>query len=179
LEAIVAEQRGQSFTYREVGATAGELPPGYHRHRYSGGLGEGEAAFQRGVSALRGWQAHRGAGIDVVPSTAPLEPGVDVVLCFRVGAMNMLAACRVAYVVDEPGRFGFAYGTLPMHPEEGEEAFVIEQKANGVVSFEITAFSRPRSALSRLGGPVGRQVQRRVTLRYLEAVRRFVQGVTT
>jgi uncharacterized protein (UPF0548 family) len=29
--------------------------------------------------------------------------------------------CRVVYVVDEPRRAGFAYGTLPGHPEIGGE----------------------------------------------------------
>ena len=33
------------------------------------------------------------------------------------------APCRVVYVVDEPDRRGFAYGTLPGHPEiDGELA---------------------------------------------------------
>ena len=33
--------------------------------------------------------------------------------------------CRVVYVVDEPDRRGFAYGTLPGHPESGEELFLV------------------------------------------------------
>ena len=31
--------------------------------------------------------------------------------------------CRVIYVDEDPGRFAFAYGTLPGHPERGEVAF--------------------------------------------------------
>jgi uncharacterized protein (UPF0548 family) len=60
-------------------------------------------------------------------------------------------------VVDEPHRFGFAYGTLPGHPESGEEAFVIDDTDQGVV-FQIVAFSRPAAALARLGTPVSRRI---------------------
>ena len=35
------------------------------------------------------------------------------------------APCRVVYVVDEPDRRGFAYGTLPGHAESGEELFLV------------------------------------------------------
>jgi uncharacterized protein (UPF0548 family) len=41
--------------------------------------------------------------------------------------------------VDEPGRRGFAYGTLPGRPETGEEAFVVE-KTNDDVYLVIRAF---------------------------------------
>jgi uncharacterized protein (UPF0548 family) len=39
----------------------------------------------------------------------------------------MRAPCRVIYTITEPRRKGFAYGTLPGHPESGEEAFTISQ----------------------------------------------------
>ena len=47
------------------------------------------------------------------------------------------------YVTNQPDRQGFAYGTLPGHPECGEEAFIVEQHDDGAVTFAITAFSRP------------------------------------
>ena len=42
-----------------------------------------------------------------------------------VGLGPLRAPCRVVYVVDEPDRRGFAYGTLPGHPETGEELFAV------------------------------------------------------
>ena len=51
---------------------------------------------------------------------------------------------------------GFAYGTLPGHPENGEEAFVVSMSPDQVVRFEIQAFSRPGGPLVRLVGPIGR-----------------------
>ena len=38
-----------------------------------------------------------------------------------------LSACRIVYVLDEPRRFGFAYGTLE-HVVRGEQDFVPEQR---------------------------------------------------
>ena len=77
---------------------------------------------------------------------------------------------RVVYVVDEPRRRGFAYGTLPGHPETGEEAFVVELQEGDEVTFTITAFSRPASRLARAAGPVGRRIQGWATNRYLRSV---------
>jgi uncharacterized protein (UPF0548 family) len=80
------------------------------------------------------------------------------------------APCRVVYLINEPGKRGFAYGTLPGHPERGEEAFLIEQHHDGTVSFIITAFSRPATPLARAVGPAGRVIQRHLTARYLRAL---------
>ena len=53
------------------------------------------------------------------------------------------APCRVVYVVDEPDRRGFAYGTLPGHAESGEELFLVRyDPATDEVYAEVTAFSR-------------------------------------
>jgi len=58
-------------------------------------------------------------------------------------------------VVDEPRRRGFAYGTLPGHPERGEEAFLITHHDDGTVTFAITAFCAPGSPLARAAGRWG------------------------
>jgi uncharacterized protein (UPF0548 family) len=76
------------------------------------------------------------------------------------------------HVIDEPTRQGFAYGTLPGHPERGEEAFVLDRHGDGSVSFTVTAFSRPATLLAKLGGPVGHLVQNLMTDRYLGSLSR-------
>ncbi len=88
----------------------------------------------------------------------------------------MLAPCRVIYVLDEPDRFGFAYGTLPGHPEEGEEAFVAERVGTSSVRFVIRAFSRPGDPLVRLFAPATRIVQTRMVMRYQRALKRHVEA---
>jgi uncharacterized protein (UPF0548 family) len=90
-----------------------------------------------------------------------------IVMHFAVG--YVVATGRVVTVSDTPERFGFAYGTLEAHPECGEESFVVV-RSGGRVAFRIVAFSRPRHLLARLGAPVARLVQRRVTRSYLTAM---------
>jgi uncharacterized protein (UPF0548 family) len=76
------------------------------------------------------------------------------------------------HTVDEANRCGFAYGTLPGHPESGEEAFIIEGSPTGVATFTIRAFSGPNSASARFAGPAGHWVQDRITDRYLRSAER-------
>jgi len=83
----------------------------------------------------------------------------------------VLAPGRVVYVVDEPDRRGFAYGTLPGHAESGEELFLVRyDPATEDVFADVTAFSRHATWWSRLGSPVTSLVQRIVTTRYLKAL---------
>ena len=74
---------------------------------------------------------------------------------------------RVVYLDETDNHCGFAYGTLPGHPEIGEEAFVLDRTDDGHIRFTITAFSRPGTMATRLAGPVGHAVQSAVTSRYL------------
>jgi uncharacterized protein (UPF0548 family) len=173
----LAASAAASVTYEGTGATlAGDGLPGYRTDRYEVVLGRGAAVLERAGDGLRAWAAHRGAGVRVEPPDAPLTEGTTVVLVTRLGPASVLAACRVVAVVDEPDRFGFAYGTLPLHPESGEEAFLVERGPGDEVRFRVVAASRPASPLARLGAPVARLVQRRVTRGYLEGLRRAVAG---
>ena len=95
-----------------------------------------------------------------------------VVLRFELGLAGVQAPCRVVYTIDEARRCGFAYGTLPGHPECGEEAFIVERGPNGVVTFSIRAFSRPASVLARYADPAGHWVQDLITNRYLRSAER-------
>ena len=162
------------LSYPEVGATLADRPPGYRHDDDSLILGTGAPAFARAVVGLRQWQAHRGAGVAVAPSDPPIAFGTTVALALPLVGITTLAACRIVRVVDEPGRFGFAYGTLAGHPERGEEAFMVESDAD-TVRFHIRAFSRAADPLARLGAPVARLVQRRVTHGYLTALQTFVR----
>src|SRR5665213_423175 len=165
----------QEFTYLEVGASLGShLPEGYHHTREAVELGVGERAFARGCDALREWAGHAYLHIAVAPERAPLEVGVVVVAEIPLGPLAVLAPCRIVATIAEQDSFGYAYGTLPGHPERGEESFVVRRGPDDVVRFEVAAFSRPRDLLARLGGPVSRWIQQRATYGYLEGVRGFV-----
>ncbi|GAA4587511.1 uncharacterized protein (UPF0548 family) [Actinoplanes octamycinicus] len=164
------------LTYREVGATRTDpLPAGYHHVRRDVVVGHGAAAFERAADGLLHWRMHRLAGLAPVSSAEPAAPGTVVVLRAGLGPVRVTIPCRVVYTVAEAGRRGFAYGTLPGHPERGEEAFLVELAADGAVWVRIRAFSRPASLLARAGGPLTRLAQRWATDRYVAAVRRLAR----
>jgi uncharacterized protein (UPF0548 family) len=154
------------LTYREVGATAGELPLGYRTFDRTVEL-PAPVDFETAAAELFRWQVQRRAGLHVRASSPVVEPGAEVVLGFPL--LPVRAPCRVVRVVDEPDRRGFAYGTLPGHPESGEESFVLDRLEGGRVLFTIRAFSRPASVLAKAAGPLGRRIQDFVTRRYLVA----------
>ncbi|GAA3987322.1 hypothetical protein GCM10022247_02050 [Allokutzneria multivorans] len=157
----VAALRAAPLTYPSEGAP----PPGFRTFTHSAVLPEG-ADFASATRDLLSWQVHRRAGLHVVASEEPLR--LDTVVVLRIGFVR--APCRVVRVIAEPRQSGFAYGTLPGHPECGEEEFVLQQQDDGSITFTISAFSRPASTLAKLAGPLARLVQDAVTGRYLRAL---------
>jgi uncharacterized protein (UPF0548 family) len=168
--ALASRLRAAELTYSEAGQTAGALPPGYHHLHRSVVIGSGAEAFADAAHALLTWRMHLRAGLRVAASSALAEPGAVVLLSAGAGPVSVRAPCRVIYAVKQPHRAGFAYGTLPGHPERGEEAFVIGQHDDGTVTFTITAFSQPATLLARTAGPAARAVQACLTARYLRAL---------
>jgi uncharacterized protein (UPF0548 family) len=172
LERLLAEARSARATYAEIGATArDEWPAGYRHDVDELGLGSGPDVFARAVSAVRSWRAQVGAGIEVVPPGVAVAEGEVVLLLIRAARLWAVAPCRVVYVRDEPDRFQFAYATLPRHPEQGEASFSVSRLPDGSVVFRVASFSRPAGLFARLGKPLSRRIQRRVTLRYLTAIK--------
>ena len=156
------------LTYPEVGATAsGGLPAGYDHQHVVRQIGSGPQRFERAADAVMHWGMQRGAGLRVRASSEVVE--LDAVVLMRMGFLP--APCRVVYVVDEPDMRGFAYGTLPGHPESGEERFVVRRDpATSAVFAEVSSFSRPATWWSKAGGPLVSVAQRVIAGRYLRAV---------
>jgi uncharacterized protein (UPF0548 family) len=167
---LASRLRQADFTYPETGQTAGPLPPGYHHLRRSAVVGSGAEFFARAARDVLSWQVQLRSGLRVAAPAATVSPGAVAVVGIGVGPLRVSAPCRVVYVVAEPRRQGFAYGTLPGHPETGEEAFLLEQDTGGRVTFTVIAFSRPGGVRARLAGPAGRAVQSLVTARYLRSL---------
>jgi uncharacterized protein (UPF0548 family) len=166
-----AALRQARLTYREQGATRDALPAGYHHVHRRALVGVGQVAFERAARALSHWDMHRRAGLGVTASAPVAVPGSVVLLTIGWRWLSISAPCRVVYAVEEPNRRGFAYGTLPGHPESGEEAFFVERTPQDQVWLDIRAFSRPARLYSRLGGPMTRKVQGLITDRYIDALR--------
>jgi uncharacterized protein (UPF0548 family) len=157
------------LTYPEVGATAdGRLPPGYGHLHLEAQIGTGQQRFEQAADAVMHWGMQRGAGLRVQASSEVAE--LDAVVLVRM--MGFLRApCRVVYVIDEPDVRGWAYGTLPGHPECGEERFAVRRDPNTSAVFaEVSAFSRPATWWSKASGPLVSVAQRIIAKRYLRAV---------
>lgn len=175
IEGLLFRLRDKQLTYGEVGETrASVLPRGYHHERAAVTLGLGEAAWATAKDAVATWQAHRHAGLDIFPADSALVEGTVVVAAARLGPARLLLPCRIVYNTNEPRRFGFAYGTLPGHPESGEESFHVIWDDQDKVTFEVVAFSRPGDFAAKMAGPIARVVQSKTTRRYLEGARRYV-----
>jgi len=159
------------LTYSEVGATTGELPARYQHINRRVTVGRGHQVFVDAANAVVGWQVQLRAGLTVSASSPTALAGTVAVLGLGIGLLRIGAPCRVVYTVDQPRRRGFAYGTLPGHPESGEEAFIVEHHHDDTVSFTVTAFSRPSTAIAKVAGPGGRLIQGWVTSRYLQSLR--------
>ncbi len=155
------------LTYSEVGATAGPLPPGYHHQSVVRQIGTGRVRFDRAADAVMHWGMQRGTGLRPQSDSDVVAVGALVVV--KLGFLR--APCRVVYVLDEPDLRGFGYGTLPGHPECGEERFAVRHDpVTDAVFAEVCAFSRPATWWGSAGRPVVSLAQRVIAQRYLRAV---------
>jgi uncharacterized protein (UPF0548 family) len=162
-------------TYSDIGATlTGKRPDRFHHDHYEAVLGQGRETFERAVEGLKAWKAHRLPGMGVFPDRQEILTGATVVVTLGTSVIALAIPCRIVSVIDGQTRWGFAYGTLPGHPEQGEEAFIVSIGPDQTVRFEIEAFSRPGDPLVRLSGPIARGVQKGGTAGYLRALKRFV-----
>ena len=168
---LVASSRADSLTYEPVGMTTfAAAPAGYRLDRWSCLLGRGDQIFDTAADTIRQWQVQKGSGI-VVLADGPPHVGQVVAMSAPLPIGYLDLACRVVDVVDSSERYGFTYGTLSVHPEQGEESFTVTRQSNDEITFEIVAASRPRNPLARAFPPIARRLQRAATARYLDAMK--------
>ena len=183
LARLADEQRELPFTYAAVGATlessAVPIPSGYNVDRTRRRLGSGDAVFAAAKDAIRAWRQFDLGWVGVFRTDVPIAKGeIAIVVAHALGFWSAHAA-RIVYTVDEPRMFGFAYGTLPGHAEQGEERFLVEQLADGSVWYDIIAFSRPRQLPAKLAFPLVRRLQKRFGQDSAAAMLRAVQQPTS
>ena len=111
--------RRAPLTYDCVGGTlTGQIDDGYQSFTRLCHLPH--ASFTEAAERLMTWQVHERAGLRVAASAARAAKDEVVLMRLGIGRASLHIPCRVVYVIDEPERAGFAYGTLPGHPETGE-----------------------------------------------------------
>ncbi|UWX97314.1 DUF1990 domain-containing protein [Arthrobacter zhaoxinii] len=189
--------RGRAdFTYAEQGKTerpypapmTDRWPDGYRLVLRKDELkvDDARAGFLRLTNGLLDWDLHRRAGLSVAPGTPRAAPGVDMASGVGFWRVRYYAPCRVIWVsdavLDDAGtavrgqRSGFGYGTLPGHPERGEEGFYAELDEDGRLYFRIAAYSRPANRVVAAANPVNVRVQQFYTNRYFAAAYRLASG---
>jgi uncharacterized protein (UPF0548 family) len=172
LRDLAERERDRPFTYEAVGASASatdEWPAGFRHDHWEVELGSSDEAFERAVAGLQHWLPQRGSGF-AVGYDGLVEPGRTVAIAAPLPVGFVIVTARIVYVEAEPDRYAWAYGTLPIHPEVGEERFAVVRRADGTVWFEVGAFSKIVDPLGRLVKPYARSVQVRANQRYLGAM---------
>ena len=171
-------QADQSFSYENPGATHEESSPeNYNVDHIRIQLGIGEQIFQRACEAVRRWKMFDMPWVQLCWPNNAIEKGETVAVLVSHAGFWSLNPCRIVYVLDETGvcqKYGFAYGTLPAHGEQGEERFSVEfHGGDNSVWYDIYAFSRPRF-WARMAYPYSRALQKRFAVDSMAAMRRAV-----
>jgi uncharacterized protein (UPF0548 family) len=177
IELFLSQQPNSTFSYPEIGATAGALPHSYNVDRNRVVLGSGPRTFRKAVEYLRAWQMFKLGWVDVSPHAAPIRVGENVAVLVRHFGFWSLNAAQIVYVLEEERRFGFAYGTLQDHAEQGEERFSIDWSEDDSVAYNILAFSKPNQWQVKLMPPFARGLQKKFARDSLAAMKRAIDGL--
>ena len=153
--------------YTQFGSKQLQVPRGYVVDRHRTQIGQGTAAFEAAKAAMQQWRHFDLGWVRVANPDARVDPDQLVAVEAHTPGFSRLGLwsvniSRILYVIDEPTRFGFAYGTTPLHVESGEERFLVElYPVSSAVFYDVLAISRPAHWLARLAYPFTRSQQHR------------------
>ncbi len=150
-----------SLSYAEIGISKSGSPDGYITDHNRIMIGNGRSDFERAKDAVRGWKMFDFSWVELCWPDVPIETGQNVAVLVRHFEIYSLNAARIVYVIDEPNRFGFAYGTLTDHAESGEERFTVEfNPETNEVHYDLFAFSKLNHPFAKLASPLARMLQK-------------------
>lgn len=182
IQAMLAAVADADFSYDAIGCVRRETPQGFNRDREMVVLGQGEEVWDRAIGAVRAWAVFPSDMVAVVRLADEIKVGNTLAtVCYAAGVWTVNPT-RILSVTDESAvgrnRFGFAFGTLPGHVEQGEERFLVEwDKETDQVTYTIEAVSRPRHFLTWLAYPYTRLMQakfRRLSCLQMQALTKQV-----
>lgn len=181
IRTFLSSARNQQLSYPHVGASQRLPPNGYIVDHYRVELGRGYEVFHRAANAVRQWKMFDMPWVELCWPDASIEEGTTIAILISHLGFWSLNPCRIVYVIQEHGaheKFGFAYGTLLEHEEQGEERFTVEfHSSDQSVWYDLYAFSRP-NFMARLGYPLARTLQKRFARDSKTAMQRAVADST-
>lgn len=167
------------YSYSKVGATRTEQT--IHESVYNVDhnqivIGSGLEEFGKAKNAITFWRMFDMPWVELCWPNTPIEEGRTVAILIRHFGFYSLNAARIVYTIEEPDRFGFAYGTLEDHGESGEERFSVRlDEETGDVVYDLYAISQPKHFLAYLGYPLTRILQERFAADSKQAMFRAVR----
>ena len=176
IEKFLSQSRELPLSYDPVGI-AKNGGAGFRFDTASAVIGQGKAVFALAQRALREWKQFNLGWVELFPHGAPTECGSVVAVVVHHLGLWSLNGCRIVYSVgDEQSSFGFAYGTLTNHAEMGEEIFEVSIAESTDVIYKISAASKPRALLARIGYPYTRYSQSRFRRDSLAAMKHAIDS---
>ena len=173
---LVERSADANLTYAPVGISLGwqTVPDGFRDVTTERVVGHGKEAFDKVGYALMHWEVNREADFRVSAQHDQVREGERVAVGLPVvWPMEVTAICKVVAIVAGGDSVGFAYGTLPKHPECGEESFVVSMREDDSVVLTVRAVSKPAVWFTKIAGPLGHAVQKRATNKYFAAAERI------
>lgn len=161
----------EALPRRTDGVTAVDVDPPRGMERMEIGAALPGRSFADLGEELLTARVQERAGLHVASTTARLEVGTRLLMTLRLGPLRIGVPCEVVEVREEQDLASFTYATLAGHPEQGLERFTVFASPGSEPELRITAVSAPALWWSRLGSPLSRLLQRRITARYLDALR--------
>lgn len=139
------------------------------RSEISAVIGSGDGAFEQAADEVLRWVVKTRSGFRVDDDSV-VVPGRRMTVTARVLGVTVIEPVEVVDVVQTGDRVGFSYRTLPGHPVDGEEAFVVH-RTGAVVRLTIRSLTRPSGTQPwRALFPVLRVAQVVARRRYLRAL---------
>ena len=138
------------------------VPKGYAHDHTRTQIGHGRMAFEAACAAFRQWRQFDLGSTRVANPDAVIEP--DEIIAVETHTLGLWSVnlSRILHTIDEPDRFGWIYGTTPLHVERGEERFLLEfYPVSGEVYYDLTAVSQPAYWMAQLAYPYTRSQQHR------------------
>lgn len=177
IQNIIKKQSRLPFTYFEVNETKDpKAIKGFDNDYLRVKIGNGIEDYLFAKALLADWRMLPTSWTVVFPAGDVIKKDQTIVLLAKFAGLWWMNCSRIVYMVNEPRKFGFAYGTLPGHMERGEELFRVEIDHHEEVWYEIKAFSKPRFWLTKLLYPVMRRLQERFRVDSARQLQELVKG---